>query len=178
MTGLGKGVPPFKHGNFWYQFVRFLGCILSTSFRNFFSHSNWSLPLFFPWSIQVPSVKIAEKQISPGMGCSSVDAHQTCFGTPQNVDRTWIYIPGSAFSVAKNKCAWNIVLKKHVGAKISFFWAVFFCVLFWIKWGRFSGRTENSLNSFCEINRFQHLPGDDVAAPRAEIVLGSSISHW
>ena len=26
--GLGK-VTPFKNGNFWYQFVRFLGCIYS-----------------------------------------------------------------------------------------------------------------------------------------------------
>ena len=27
MMGLGKGtVTPFKNGNYWYQFVRFLGC--------------------------------------------------------------------------------------------------------------------------------------------------------
>ena len=26
MMGLGKPVTPFKHCNFWYQLVRFLGC--------------------------------------------------------------------------------------------------------------------------------------------------------
>ena len=70
MMGLGKDGFPFKHGNVWYQFVRFLGCTLPKT--NSFALENRQGP---KGDDRLPTIHFRVRTVSFREGISKIVFH-------------------------------------------------------------------------------------------------------